>query len=392
MEYFVDCRTSPFHHHTDIQVATWAHQSEITTIKTLASGDRRPAILTNLNKACPSPKSCTALVSFTIALLPFFDPKNETDIKAYEASVFGHSQKEIQDYLRPYSTSKIFQALAWYTFAIGMSYRSKTLKDELSKMASKFSTNQTKDDSVESSLRAIHTAIENWRPVIDKRQLKKDETRKMADDVIGLLLVEYAKKNPEFRVPIIYNKSSNYQAKIEEKFGNRTVELTDSFPSDLYGKPTSNPRNFAAEAKDIVSVGTINVNAEAPFVPAKYQGEIWSHVLFSDAKEILFKSFPFQRVTKALDAMPLARGTRLDPEFAAPVFDRPTSPSKGPEFQINTPDTIRHHSANLATPNASPVTPKAPDSRHRSRSASRNSPVRSSPPFQGDKTPNLAKV
>jgi hypothetical protein len=141
----------------------------------------------------------TAIVSFTIALLPFFDPI-EADIKKYETTHFGNNDKETSDYLEVFAKDRVFRSLAWYCLTVGMSFRNPTLLHGLTKMAKAFATEPAGDPGVETSLRGIHHAITSWRPFVNGKQISKATVGNMAQAVVNMLLVEYARNDPAFDV------------------------------------------------------------------------------------------------------------------------------------------------------------------------------------------------
>lgn len=167
----------------------------------MESGDKRPSVLATIGSACPSPKAQTAIVSFTVALLPFFDPI-EVEIKKYESVTFGPNAAETTSYVDTFAKDRVFRSLAWYCLTVGMSFRTSTLSHGLTKMAETFAMEQTSDARIESTLRGIHHSIASWRPFVQGKQIPKETAVNMAQSVVNMLLVEYAREDVAFEVTI----------------------------------------------------------------------------------------------------------------------------------------------------------------------------------------------
>lgn len=139
------------------------------------------------------------LLSFSIELLPFFDPISD-DLGQYDKAVYSAAPTETQPYLKVISKDRVFQALAWYTIAVGMAFRSAALETGLRQMAHMFKTEQYSTLGTEISLRGIHHAIANWRPEVKGKCIAKDKAERMATDVVNILVVEYARQDDRFEV------------------------------------------------------------------------------------------------------------------------------------------------------------------------------------------------
>src|SRR2546423_15286644 len=94
------------------------------------------------------------------------------------------------------------------------------------------------------------------------------------------------------------------------------THIIDTFPNKLYNT-SPDGEDLPTHAKNIVSIGTLNVSHEAPYVPVRFQGEIWRQVLTSDARAFLTKAFAFNRVSQIVESGDLRRGTALEREVAS---------------------------------------------------------------------------
>lgn len=144
-------------------------------------------------------KASIAIVSFSIALLPFFDPISN-DVGQYDKTIFSSAPIDTEHYLEVISKDRVFQALAWYTIAVGMAFRSEALATGLQTMAKSFVTDGYAASGTEISLRGIHTAIANWRPEVKGKRITKEKAEKMATNVVNMLVVEYAREDEKFEV------------------------------------------------------------------------------------------------------------------------------------------------------------------------------------------------
>jgi hypothetical protein len=141
----------------------------------------------------------TAIVSFTIALLPFFDP-DPADIRKYESINIGMVTDDTPKYLAVLEKEKAFRSLAWYCLVVKMDFRTPTLSDGLKEMAKKFATEPSSSMGIETSMRGIFHAIESWRPFVKETQVSKETAEAMAQHVVNMLLVEYARTDTMFDV------------------------------------------------------------------------------------------------------------------------------------------------------------------------------------------------
>ena len=81
------------------------------------------------------------------------------------------------------------------------------MTEGLTKMAETFATEHTSGDlGVESSVRAIHHAVSNWRPFVQGKQVTKERATEMSQYVVNMLLVEYARDDMTFEVPIHFQR------------------------------------------------------------------------------------------------------------------------------------------------------------------------------------------
>jgi hypothetical protein len=69
-------------------------------------------------------------------------------------------------------------------------------------MAETFATEQTPDSGIESTLRGIHHSIASWRPIVNGKQIAKDTAVTMAQNVVNMLLVDYAREDVNFEVTV----------------------------------------------------------------------------------------------------------------------------------------------------------------------------------------------
>lgn len=138
-----------------------------------------------------------------------------------------------------------------------------------------------------------------------------------------------------------------------------TVSLTNPFPTQLYSS-SSKHDDLPTRAKEVVSVGTLNVAHEAPYVPFKFQGEIWLHVLNHDARDVLTKAFAFNRVSQRVELGDLTKGTALERELASQANISDASHYYDPEFNAPTFGTLPSNTSDLVIIEEKMETPARP--------------------------------
>jgi hypothetical protein len=162
-------------------------------------GTRQEARVPNwqtIRSAVANDKRADALYSFAIALLPFVVPDKAT--RALESMTFSPMAPNI--YAEGMESYKVFWALAFYCVEMGFKFRER-LDEKLRKLARKFeSFDGVLTPATDTGVGAIQTAIERWRPTTGTQTVTSERARKMAQDVVNMLFVEYARESdPSFK-------------------------------------------------------------------------------------------------------------------------------------------------------------------------------------------------
>lgn len=97
----------------------------------------------------------------------------------------------------------------------------------------------------------------------------------MAQNVVNMPLVGYAREDLAFEVALLDWRRISFSETRPKRFEEETTSLSNSSPAQFH-TTSSDGNDFPTSAKDtILLVGTLNVSHAAPSVPIKLQGEIW---------------------------------------------------------------------------------------------------------------------
>jgi hypothetical protein len=163
--------------------------------------EARVSTLQTIRNALANSKRSDALHSFAIALLPFFEPDKEL-VKRLESLSFSMTMADA--YVKGIEPHKFFGALAFYCLKVGFKFRDE-LDLGLKELASKFEGSSGIVTMVsDSGLNAIQIAIHKWLPNVGKTTVTATRAKMMAEDVINMMFVEYARENDDgFKVYLL---------------------------------------------------------------------------------------------------------------------------------------------------------------------------------------------
>lgn len=177
-------------------MAIWARGSSIASVKE-RPGTRqegRASTWQTIRNAVRNNKRAEALHSFGISLLPFFNPDKDA-IKALESLSFNIVTPD--KYVEGIGPYKIFWALAFYCDRLDFKFRDELgvgIKDMATQFEQSSGIITSADDA---AIDAIQTSIRKWQPNIGKGTITIERAKKMAEDVVNMMYVEYARENDD---------------------------------------------------------------------------------------------------------------------------------------------------------------------------------------------------